>query len=78
MTLLTLLVLASTFFRRDPYESRGVMALFWGAACFLVLTGRRLVWAGLRTLRSHGYNQSYALIVGVGRVAQDGAFLAQS
>jgi Undecaprenyl-phosphate glucose phosphotransferase len=70
VTLLALLVLASTFFRHDPYESRGVMALFWVAACFLVLTGRRLVWAGLRTLRSRGYNQSHSLIVGVGRVAR--------
>ena len=70
VTLLALLVLASTFFRHDPYESRAAMVLFWAAAFFLVLTARRFVWAGLRSLRSRGYNQTYCLIVGVGRVAR--------
>ncbi len=70
VTLLTLLMVASIFFRHDPYESRPVMALFWASACFLVLTARRFVWAGVRTLRSHGYNQTFALVVGVGRVAR--------
>ena len=49
VTLLTLLMVASIFFRHDPYESRPVMALFWASACFLVLTARRFVWAGVRT-----------------------------
>ena len=34
------------------------------------LLGRRLSWAAIRTLRSHGYNQTFALIVGAGRVAR--------
>ncbi len=70
VTLLTLLVLASTFFRHDPYESRAAMVLFWAAAFVLVLSARRLAWAAVRTLRSRGYNQSHSLIVGVGRVAR--------
>ena len=70
VTLLALLALASTFFRHDPYESRAAMVLFWAAAFVLVLTARRLAWAVVRTLRSRGYNQTYSLIVGVGRVAR--------
>ncbi len=70
VTLLTLLVLAATFFRHDPYESRAAMVLFWAAAFVLVLSARRLAWAAVRSLRSRGYNQTYALIVGVGRVAR--------
>ena len=49
VTLLGLMVMALSFFRHDPYESRTVMALFWASAFFLVLTARRLVWA----LRPH-------------------------
>ncbi len=68
--LLSLLVLATVFFRHDVGESRLTMVLFpllngWG-----VLTARRLSWAAIRTLRSRGYNQSFALIVGAGRVAR--------
>ena len=39
VTLLSLLVLATTFFRHDPYESRATMVLFWAAAFVLVLSG---------------------------------------
>jgi Undecaprenyl-phosphate glucose phosphotransferase len=68
--LLSLLVLATVFFRHDAGESRLTMVLFpllngWG-----LLTARRLSWATIRTLRSRGYNQSFALIVGAGRVAR--------
>jgi Undecaprenyl-phosphate glucose phosphotransferase len=70
VTLLTLLAVASTFFRRDPYEPRAALMLFWAAAFVLVLTARRLAWAAVRTLRSRGYNQTHSIIVGVGRVAR--------
>ncbi len=68
--LLSLLVLATVFFRHDIGESRLTMLLFsvlngWG-----LLTARRLSWAVIRTLRRRGYNQSFALIVGAGRVAR--------
>ncbi|HVS35171.1 MAG TPA: undecaprenyl-phosphate glucose phosphotransferase [Gemmataceae bacterium] len=70
VTLLALLAMAAIFLRHDAYESRPVMVLFWASAFVLVLTARRCAWAAVRTLRSHGYNQSYSLIVGVGRVAR--------
>jgi Undecaprenyl-phosphate glucose phosphotransferase len=69
-TLLALLVVAATFLRHDMYESRATMLLFFALTAFGVLTGRRLTWAVVRTLRSHGYNQTFALIVGAGRVAR--------
>jgi Undecaprenyl-phosphate glucose phosphotransferase len=68
--LLALLVLATTFLRHDPYESRLTLVLFFVLAVSAVLTGRRLTWAVVRALRSRGYNQTFALIVGAGRVAR--------
>jgi Undecaprenyl-phosphate glucose phosphotransferase len=68
--LLSLLVLAATFLRHDPYESRATLLLFFVLAVTLVLTGRRLSWAAIRTVRRHGYNQTFSLIVGTGRVAR--------
>ena len=70
VTLLALLMVAAIFFRHDPYESRPALALFWASAFVLVLTARRFAWAGLRSLRSHGYDQTFSLVVGVGRVAR--------
>jgi Undecaprenyl-phosphate glucose phosphotransferase len=71
--LLALLVLATIFFRRDPYSSRATMLVFVGLLMLLLLTFRRWSWAAVRTLRSRGYNQSFALIVGSGRVARKAA-----
>lgn len=68
--LLTLLVLATTFYLHDPYESRVTMSLFSILTFLSVLTVRRLSWAGIRTLRSRGYNQTLVVIVGTGRVAR--------
>jgi Undecaprenyl-phosphate glucose phosphotransferase len=68
--LLALLVLATIFFRRDPYSSRVTMLLFLALVTLLLLTFRRWTWAAVRTLRSRGFNQSFALIVGSGRVAR--------
>jgi Undecaprenyl-phosphate glucose phosphotransferase len=68
--LLSLLVVAATFLRHDPYESRATLGLFSGLTVVALLMGRRLSWAVIRTLRSHGYNQSFSLIVGAGRVAR--------
>jgi Undecaprenyl-phosphate glucose phosphotransferase len=69
-TLLLLLVLATVFFRHDIGESRQAMVLFSLLNGGGLLTARRLIWAAIRTLRSRGYNQSFALIVGAGRVAR--------
>jgi Undecaprenyl-phosphate glucose phosphotransferase len=68
--LLSLLVMATTFYRHDPYDSRLTMLLFSALATAGVLTARRLNWFTIRALRSRGYNQSRALIVGTGRVAR--------
>jgi Undecaprenyl-phosphate glucose phosphotransferase len=68
--LLSLLVLATVFFRHDIGESRATMVLFSVLTGIALVTARRLSWALIRTLRSHGYNQSFALIVGAGRVAR--------
>ena len=69
--LLSLFVMSSLFFLHDPYESRATILLFSG----LTLCQRR--WrrggsAGGRSarLRSRGYNQAFALIVGSGRGAR--------
>jgi Undecaprenyl-phosphate glucose phosphotransferase len=68
--LLALFVMAARFYRQDAYESRIAMALFTALTPIGVLTARRLSWAALRTLRSRGYNQTNAIIVGTGRVAR--------
>jgi Undecaprenyl-phosphate glucose phosphotransferase len=72
--LLSLLVMASTFYLHDPYESRATMLLFSVLTAAGVLSARRLGWAAIRTLRSRGYNQTLAVIVGTGRVARKTAW----
>lgn len=68
--LLSLLVMASTFYLQEPYDSRLTMLLFSGLTMVGVLTARRASWFGIRFLRSQGYNQTLAVIVGTGRVAR--------
>jgi Undecaprenyl-phosphate glucose phosphotransferase len=72
--LLSLLVMATTFYLHDPYESRATMLLFSLLTFLGVLTARRFAWAGVKTLRRRGYNQSLAIIVGTGRVARKTAW----
>jgi Undecaprenyl-phosphate glucose phosphotransferase len=68
--LLSLLVMATTFYLHDPYESRITMVLFTVLLAGLILTARRVTWEAVRYLRSQGYNQTHAVIVGTGRVAR--------
>src|SRR5262249_50288079 len=68
--LLSLLVMATSFYLRDAYESRAVMVIFSVLTGGLVLAVRRLSWSAIRQLRSRGYNQTHAVIVGTGRVAR--------
>jgi Undecaprenyl-phosphate glucose phosphotransferase len=68
--LLALLVMAGLFFLHDPYESRGNIILFSALNAALCCLGRRLGWGLVHTLRSRGYNQTHALIVGAGRGAR--------
>jgi Undecaprenyl-phosphate glucose phosphotransferase len=71
--LLSLLVMASTFYTHDPYESRGTMAMFTLMTAGGMLAVRRLTWEAIRKLRRRGINTSPALIVGTGRVARKAA-----
>ena len=68
--LLVLLITGVTFFAQDPYVSRGAMALFAAIAFVCVLTMRRLMWALIHLLRRRGYNPTFSIIVGTGRVAR--------
>jgi Undecaprenyl-phosphate glucose phosphotransferase len=68
--LLTLVVMAVIFCLRDPYESRPTLFLFAPLTAAGVLATRRASWAAIRHLRSRGYNQTHAVIVGTGRVAR--------
>ncbi len=68
--LLSLFVMAIVFFLHDPYESRATLLLFSALTAVAVLAGRRAGWGAVRTLRSRGYDQSFALIVGAGRGAR--------
>jgi len=72
--LLSLLVMATTFYRQDPYDSRATMVLFTMLTTSGILTWRRLSWYAIRYVRSCGYNQSLAIIVGTGRVARKTAW----
>jgi Undecaprenyl-phosphate glucose phosphotransferase len=68
-----LLVIAASFSMHNPYESRAALLLFPLTSAALLLSARRLTWSAVRWLRRHGYNQSFALIVGTGRVARNTA-----
>jgi len=68
--LLTLLMMATLFTAQDPYISRGAMLLFGILNFTAILTSRRITWNTIRQLRRHGYNQSFAIIVGTSRVAR--------
>src|SRR5262249_31002655 len=70
VALLSLLVMASTFYTHDPYESRGTMVLFTLLTAGGMLAARRLTWEAIRRLRRRGMNSSPALIVGTRRVAR--------
>jgi Undecaprenyl-phosphate glucose phosphotransferase len=72
--LLSLFVLATTFYRQDHYDSRATMLLFSGMTAFAVLLGRRISWFIIRSLRRWGYNESRCIIVGTGRVARKTAW----
>ncbi len=68
--LMTLLMTATIFLLQDPYESRASMLLFMTLTACCVLAVRRLSWVVIRFFRSHGYNQTHALVVGTGRTAR--------
>lgn len=70
VALMVLLVMASSFARQAQHESRTAMAFFGLFALVGVLAARRASWTAMRRLRARGVNQSYALVVGTGRLAR--------
>jgi Undecaprenyl-phosphate glucose phosphotransferase len=70
VALLILLLIAGLFLTQDAYKSRATLGLFAGLALFGVLTFRRVTWSLIRRLRSRGYNTSFCIIAGVGRIAR--------
>src|SRR5262249_32543455 len=72
--LLSLLVMAATFYTQDPYDSRAAMLMFSLLTTTGIIAARRLSWNTIKHLRSQGYNQSHAIIVGTGRVARKTAW----
>src|SRR5690242_4246913 len=73
--LLSLLVMATTFWLQDHYESRATMLVFCVLLAGGTLAARRASWSAVRFLRSQGYNQTHAVVVGTGRVARKTARL---
>lgn len=71
--LASLLVVATSFYTQTTYESRATMLLFSVLTPLFILTMRRWSWNAIRWLRRQGYNQTFALIVGTGRVARSTA-----
>lgn len=68
--ILALVMMAMSFARQAIYESRIAMLIFPVLTFSFVFTFRRMTWAILGFLRSHGWNQSHAIIVGSGRLAR--------
>lgn len=68
--LLVLLLLAVDFFRKDLSGSRAMISLFGFFNVSAVFIVRQINWKLIRDFRSRGYDQSFAIIVGTGRVAR--------
>lgn len=68
--LMGLLVIAATFGLHDPYQSRATLGIFLLLTAVLVFLSRRFTWMAIRWLRTRGYNQTQAIVVGTGRVAR--------
>ncbi len=68
--LLFVLAITTAFYRRDPYESRMALAIFFALDVAGLTLARRFVWWALRHLRRRGLNHGRAVIVGCGRTGQ--------
>ncbi|MBI1900691.1 MAG: undecaprenyl-phosphate glucose phosphotransferase [Planctomycetia bacterium] len=65
--LLFLLIIAATFYRRDLYESRLALGLFFVLNATFGIALRRAMWLGLSALQRRGFYRGKALLVGSGR-----------
>jgi Undecaprenyl-phosphate glucose phosphotransferase len=68
--LMTLLVIGGIFSVRSSYQSRTTVLVFSALTAISVLMLRRFSWLAIRRLRTRGFNQSLAILVGTGRVAR--------
>jgi Undecaprenyl-phosphate glucose phosphotransferase len=68
--LLFLFLITLAFYRRDPYESRLALGIFFLANIAYLALARRTLWKALRGLRRRGFNHGRALVVGTGRIAR--------
>ncbi len=68
--LLLLLAATALFLIRDGYESRLSLALFFVMNAGGTFLSRRLGWGLIRLARSRGWDTSFAVIVGTGKVAR--------
>ncbi len=68
--LLFVLAVTIAFYRRDLYESRLALALFFAFNAAGLTAARRLIWHALKYLRGKGLNYGRALIVGTGRTGR--------
>ena len=68
--LLFLLAIMATFYRRDDYESRLGLAIFFALNFGGLMLVRRLIWLAVKYLRGRGLNYGRAVIIGSGRTAQ--------
>jgi Undecaprenyl-phosphate glucose phosphotransferase len=69
-SLLFVLAITAAFYRRDLYESRLALALFFTFNVVGLAVARRVIWYLLKYLRGKGLNYGRALIVGGGRTGQ--------
>ena len=76
--LLVLLVTGVGFYLQDQYVSRGAMTIFAGLALVAVFVFRRLTWWCIYWLRRRGYDPTFSVIVGTGRVARKTAAALRS
>lgn len=68
--LATLFVATALFMIRGGYESRAALLVFFSLSALMVVLGRRCGWSLVRSFRKAGWDVSFALIVGTGRVAR--------
>ena len=68
--LMGLLVIAVIFGMHSPYESRTTMVVFMILTFFTISFWRRATWWAIQELRHLGYNQTFSIVVGSGRVAR--------
>ena len=68
--ILLLLAVAAAFYRRDVYESRLALTLFFVINAAALMIVRRAVWRVIKYFRGRGLNHGRAVIIGAGRTGR--------